>query len=169
MGALTLQNTFTTLGYSQVEMNEAVERLQREHKELQAELHDLHIWVKAVGATTGTINRVGMLQAIRETTAKFMSQLDAHSTWEEESFFPMVAWYFGEELDQFTLMEQEHVLAEQYIQAFIGALERAPVRRHEEQEMASYLSQAIIILNHHFKMEEDLLATLMDRSDCYGY
>ncbi|WP_182299852.1 hemerythrin domain-containing protein [Cohnella cholangitidis] len=164
-----LENTFTTLGYSKLEMSEAVERLHEEHEELREELHDLHVWVKAVSETSGAINRTGILSNLRETADQFKRQLDAHAKWEEERLFPMVAWYYGEELGQFTLMEQEHVLAEQFIQAFVDALERAPVRRHEEKEMVSYLTQAILILNQHFQMEEELIATLIDRSDSYGY
>jgi len=164
-----LENTFTTLGYSKQQMSESVERLQQEHKTLQEELHDLHIGVRAIGDTAGAINRVGMLQNLRAMTEHLRSQLDAHSKWEEQHLFPMVAWYFGEDLDRFALMEQEHVLAEQYIKAFVDALERAPVRSYEEHEMASYLAQAIEILNRHFQMEEEMIATLIDRSDCYGY
>jgi regulator of cell morphogenesis and NO signaling len=164
-----IDNAYTTLSYSKLEMSEAVERLHEEHKELKEELHDLHVWVKAVGETSGAIHRDGILGNLRETANQFVRQLDAHAKWEEERLFPMVTWYYGEEPEQFTLMEQEHVLAEQFIQAFINALERAPVRQHEEKEMASYLTQAIQILNHHFQMEEDLIVTLIDRSNGYGY
>lgn len=166
---LVLENTFTTLGYSNTQMSHFVERLRREHKALQEELHDLHIWVKAVGDTSGTMKQLGIYELIRATAEHLRNQLKAHTEWEEQQLFPMITWYFGEGLAQISLMKREHKLVEQNIQRFADALDNTPDYDCDKQELASYLVKAISILNGHCEEEEDLVAMLIDRSDSYGY
>ncbi|MCS7460940.1 hemerythrin domain-containing protein [Paenibacillus doosanensis] len=162
---------FTTIGHPLYEFNEAVQRLREEHAMLEEGLGELCAAAKAIGDEEQTDDWTEPLLELRGKALAFQQELMAHSHWEEEKMFPMVAWYFGEEPDQFPLMEQEHELAEQCIEAFIKAADRIrhAVRRAEAQDMAAYLLQARSILKHHFRQEEEIIAALEDRSNRYGF
>lgn len=150
-----------------LDWREAVENLKEEHEALLEELQALHRMAKRVGELP--VIDTATLQKIRAKAFTFQTELDMHAKWEEETLFPMITVYNGEALDQFTLIEQEHLLAEQFIQAFVDAVERAPVRKYEAHEMASYLNQALLVLQEYFRMEEVMVGELVDRSNLYGY
>lgn len=146
---------------------ESVQSLKEEHETLLKELQALHRMAKKVGELP-VIDTV-TLQQLRAKAFAFQTELDLHAKWEEETLFPMITAFNGEALDQFTLIEQEHLLAEQFVQAFVDAVERAPVRKYEAREMASYLNQALLVLQEHFRMEEIMVGELVDRSNPYEY
>lgn len=157
------------IGHPLYQMNESIQRLQEEHVLLKESLNELYAIAKSIGRTEEPITWVSALRTLREKTIAYLGELHEHARWEDEELFPMVQTYLGEEPEQFTFMEQEHELAEQYIQAFLEASERAPVRKHEATEMASYLMQAYTVLNNHFRMEEEVIIALWERADDYGY
>ncbi|NOU91770.1 hemerythrin domain-containing protein [Paenibacillus sp. LMG 31456] len=161
---------FTTIGHPLYELNEAVQRLEEEHVFLQEQLSELYGKAKAIGLNEDVINWGGALRDLRNNAAAFQRDLEGHMNWEEEAMFPMIAWYFGEELQQFTLMEQEHELAELFIDAYLEAVEGIvkPVDGMEAREMASYLLQAHAILNNHFRKEKEIITAMTDRSNNYG-
>jgi regulator of cell morphogenesis and NO signaling len=166
-----LEIIYNHQGFPMQELNEAVVRLQEEHTQLQQRLLDLYGIASAIGWDEDVTNWIGSLRDLKHKVLQFTKALHAHSTWEEETLFPMVAWYFGEPLEQFTLMEQEHEIAEQYILAFLDAAERMfqIVPRAEAKQMASYLLQAYGILHLHFYKEEEIIVALADRSNALGF
>jgi len=164
-----ISDHFPVIGHPLYQMNESIQRLQEEHVLLKDALNELYAIAKSIGKTEEPITWVSTLRTLREKTAAYLAELDEHARWEDEELFPMVQTYFGEEMEQFNFMEQDHELAEQYIQAFLEASERAPVRRYEATEMASYLMQAHTVLANHFRMEEEIIIALWERADDYGY
>ncbi|MFE5324349.1 hemerythrin domain-containing protein [Paenibacillus sp. NPDC056579] len=168
------QNTFTTLGHPLYEFNAAVQRLQEEHVLLDEALTELYAMAKAIGLADDSVDWARVLHVLRDKTIVFQQDLDAHAKWEAETMFPMAAWYFGDEanvLELYSEMEQEHVIADQFIAAFVTRVERIvlPVASLEAKELASYLMQACAVLKHHFRQEEDMIEALADRSNQYGF
>lgn len=166
-----LNAQFTTIGHPLYEFNEAVQRLREEHALLEEGLSELCTAAKTIGEDEQVTDWTNPLRELRIKAEAFQQELEAHSQWEEEKMFPMIAWYFGEELDQFPLMEQEHELAEQCIEAFFKTVNRIhhAVRSAEAQDMAAYLLQASSILKQHFRKEEEIIEALEDRSNRFGY
>lgn len=143
---------------------EAVQRLQEEHCVLHAALETL---ISSAARVLGRKVEEGDFEAfrqLRDSAVVFRKELQEHARWEDDTLFPMIAWYLDEEPIQFTLIEQEHELADQYLQAFAETADRAPVRISEAKELASYLTHAAEHLKLHFEMEEELLQAILDRS-----
>jgi len=166
--------TFTTLGHPLYEFNAAVQRLEEEHVMLDEALTEVYGMAKSVGLTGDSVDWAAVLRHLRDKVAAFQKDLEAHAKWEEETMFPMAAWYFGDDpdvLEQFTKMDQEHAIAEQYIDAYIVGTERITQAVHwqEAKELASYLLQAHAVLTHHFRQEEEMIEALADRSNQYGF
>lgn len=163
---------YGTFGHPLYQLNDSVQRLQEEHVLLEEGLSELYRMAKSIGANPQTINWSGALHYLGVMAAAFRRDMEAHVKWEAEKMFPMIAWYVGEELDHFTLMEQEYELADQYIEAFLEAVRQIHDRsicRKEATDMASYLLEAHSILKLHLRKEEDLIFALSDRSNEYGY
>lgn len=154
---------------SNQEINCAIKRLQHDHNFLEKNLQGLIKLTQLIVNERGSIRNVETLQTLRKLAQTYQEQLSEHAKWEEETLFPMMALYFSGDINELTSMEQEHALAEHFIQAFVDAIERAPVRYHDEREMLSYLTQAADILRSHFNKEEEVLFTLLDYSHVYGY
>lgn len=152
-------------------LNEAATRLQEEHIVLEAELLELYGIAKAVCHSRENANWSDVIAKLRDQTAAFMKKLHSHSNWEEHELFPLVETYLDEAPGSLQEIEQEHELAEQYIEAFFDAAGRLlpPVRRHDAVETASFLLQAYGILAGHFKKEEEILFAIADRSNPYGF
>lgn len=154
---------------SNQEINCAIKRLQDDHNFLEKNLRGLIKLTQLIVSEPGSIRKIETLQKLRTLATTYQQQLNDHAEWEEDVLFPMMAVYFNGDINRLTAMEQEHVLAEQFIQAFVDSVERAPVRIHDEREMLSYLTQAADILSMHFNKEEEVLFTLLDYSHVYGY
>ncbi|AFH65671.1 hemerythrin domain-containing protein [Paenibacillus caseinilyticus] len=170
MKTIDTQAVFTTLTHPLYQLTEAIDRLKEEHALLEEKLVELYAMARTIGLQDETGNWTPALLQLGQTVKAFWMELEAHSKWEEATMFPMITWYFGETLEQFTLMEQEHELAEQYILAFIEPVERltAPVEQEEAKELASMLVQAYAILRNHFRQEEEIIDALADRSNHFG-
>ncbi|WP_284637925.1 hemerythrin domain-containing protein [Paenibacillus silviterrae] len=166
-----LEVMYARQGFPMQELNDSIQHLQDEHTLLQQQLLELYGMAEAIGWDEDVINWIGSLKDLKLKVTHFMETLHQHSVWEENTLFPMVAWYFGETMDEFTQMEQEHEIAEQYIAAFLDAAERMfqIVPRSEARLMASYLLQAYDVLYQHFYKEEELLAALANRSNAIGF
>ncbi|CAH0118099.1 MULTISPECIES: hemerythrin domain-containing protein [unclassified Paenibacillus] len=152
-------------------LEEAVDRLKEEHAALRKGLMELREAAQTIVRERHDEQLIHIITGLKKKVVSYMSELAAHARWEDETLFPMIAWYFGEEPEQFCAMEHGHELAEQYVLAFLGALDRAvlPIRPEAATEMASYLAQAYLVLMNHFQEEEEMIVTLADRSNAYGY
>jgi iron-sulfur cluster repair protein YtfE (RIC family) len=148
----------------------SIERLKEEHALLQEELRELYRLTRLITRKENdTLQWTGTLRDLRRLAAEFQADLDKHAQWEETELFPLVSVYFDAGLEELMLMEQEHELAEHFIDAFAEAAKRAPVRRFDGREMAMYLKQAYQILTEHFRHEEEVLAKIWEQSEAYGY
>ncbi|MCD9020683.1 hemerythrin domain-containing protein [Cohnella silvisoli] len=152
-------------------LENAVVRAKQEHDLLKEELQDLYAQVCTVRSDEDEIRLNREIRQLNDSVKHFMKEWSDHTKWEESELFPYAAWYLGAEPDMFALMEQEYELAEQYIQAFLHTLDRAviPVSHEEARKMASYLLQAYAFLKNRFQEEEEIMQSLTDRSNGYGF
>lgn len=152
-------------------LDSAMSRAAQEHELLKKDLQDIFSQACSVRIEKDIVRLGRELQHLKRTVKEFMKEWNEHTRWEEEELFPYAAAYLGEEPDLFDYMEQEYELAEHFVRAFLHELDRSviPVGHEDAYRMASYLLQAYAFLKNRFDEEEDILASLADRSDRFGY
>ncbi|WP_051318158.1 hemerythrin domain-containing protein [Cohnella thermotolerans] len=152
-------------------LDDAIMRVRTEHAQLQDGLQRLYEAACAARSEEDPRLLSDKLTVLAATVREYKRQLNAHSEWEETELFPLAVWYFGNDMDVFTLMEQEHELAEHHIDVFLEQLDQAPrpVRHEDAVRMASSLLQAYALLKNHFKEEEEILVAFADQSNGYGF
>jgi Hemerythrin HHE cation binding domain. len=152
-------------------LNEAIDHLKEEHALLQEALREVYEKACAIRQEEDLLLLNYKLRTLRFTVMEFKKALREHSKWEETELFPMAAWYFGNDMEVFTIMEHEHDQAEQRIDAFLRLANEKPipVGHADAMQMASQLFQAYAVLKNHFKEEEEILVAFADRSNSFGY
>ncbi len=152
-------------------LNDALARVKKEHAGLQEGLKKLYRDACAVRGENDPRLIADKLDVLIGTAQAYKMSLAEHSQWEENELFPLAVWYFGNDMDVFTLMEQEHEMAEHYIDAFLVQVEQTPQPLDHEGavRLASYLLQAYALLRNHFKEEEEILDAFADQSNGYGF
>jgi len=150
-------------------LNDTITRMKEEHGLLQVLLQDIYALTCTVRIEEDEYRLHRELKLLKNKVLDFKKQLDEHSKWEEAELFPMASLYFGSEIDVCGIMEQEHDVADQYVDAFIRTLDGAiaPVKHDDARRMASYLFQAYVVLTNHFRDEEELLDSLKECSPAY--
>ncbi|MBB6636801.1 hemerythrin domain-containing protein [Cohnella thailandensis] len=152
-------------------LNEAIDHLKEEHALLQEALQEVYEKACAIRQEEDLHLLNYKLRTLRFTVMEFKKVLSEHSKWEETELFPMAAWYFGNDMEVFTIMEHEHDQAERRIDAFLRLANEKPipVGHADAMQMASQLLQAYAVLKNHFKEEEEILVAFADRSNSFGY
>lgn len=149
----------------------AIDRLKIEHSRLAKDLQRVYDETCTVRGEENLYTLNQLMIKLRSTVRQFKAKLAEHSEWEENELFPLAVWYFGNDMDVFTLMEQEHVLALHYVDTFLAQVDKPnhAINHTEAHRLASYLLQAYAILKNHFKEEEDMLVAFADQSNGYGF
>ncbi|THF81173.1 hemerythrin domain-containing protein [Cohnella fermenti] len=152
-------------------LNDAIEKLKEEHALLQEGLQEIYDKVCALRREDDLLILNYKLRTLRFTVLEFKKVLAEHSKWEETELFPMAAWYFGNDMELFTIMEHEHEQAERRIDAFLHLADEKliPVSHADAMHLASQLLQAYALLKNHFQEEEEILVAFADRSNSFGY
>ena len=166
MSAVTLELTRKmNVACRALELDTAIEQLQEEHLFLKDKLLNFYSQTQMIGADQTVHNWMDKLRDLKMQVLHFRKQLNKHAAWEEKDVFPCVAMYTGREMGVLAVMEQEHELAEQYIQAYLQSMDRAvaPIDYQEAKNMASYLLQAYLILVDHFRKEEEYIFPLAEQ------
>ncbi|RUS46266.1 hemerythrin domain-containing protein [Cohnella sp. AR92] len=153
------------------QLNEAIDRLKEEHALLSEGLQEVYAKACEVRRETDLLVLNYKLRTLRFTVLEFRKALVEHSNWEERELFPMAAWYFGNEMEVFTIMEHEHEQALFRIDCFLkmASEKPIPVGHADAMQMASQLLQAYALLKNHFNEEEEILVAFADRSNAFGY
>ncbi|QGQ98719.1 hypothetical protein EHS13_29485 [Paenibacillus psychroresistens] len=164
-----IQMELSTHPYFQ--FNAAIERLEEEHRVLRESLQELCTLVKAIDYRKDTTIWAACMTDLRRRIADFKQALEKHSFWEEEVLFKLVDQYFDEIPSLFGLIEQEHELVDKFMDAFISVVDQniLAVSPKDVAKMSAYLQLALSSLLEHFKKEEDIMASLADFSNQYGY
>jgi regulator of cell morphogenesis and NO signaling len=102
----------------------AIERLEEEHNVLGTSLLELCTLVKTVDHKKDISNWAKSMTEVKQKVNEFKQALDLHSNWEEVELFKLVDKYFDEIPSLFMLIEKEHELAEQFLDAFISVVDQ---------------------------------------------
>lgn len=142
-----------------------IDKLREEHNVLKDELADLCNLAKTVGQDESISNWSNSIEQLRSRIIRFMNQLDVHSLWEDQVLYPMVAGYTGRDMGPLAMLEYEHDLAKEHVRKFIEVTDLAGtlVNSQDAKEAASYLLQAYIVLNDHFRKEEEQLFPIAEQ------
>ncbi|WP_313999500.1 hemerythrin domain-containing protein [uncultured Paenibacillus sp.] len=147
----------------------AVGRLKEEHDRLNEQVKVLYTDALEAGRETDADTALRLLGGLRERTVAFALQLEAHSEWEEREMFPLVSDYFHKRTvpsitPSFWVMEKDHELALLFIGTFMELTEdNVPAARIDLiRQAASNMVQACLILQEHFRLEEELIFPLAD-------
>jgi regulator of cell morphogenesis and NO signaling len=153
------------------QFNAAIERLEEEHKVLSASLEKLCKVAATIDHKKHIANWIETMLDLKQRVSEFKKALMLHSNWEEDELFKLVDKYFEEIPSLFGLIEQEHELAEQFMDAFILVVDQNILAKNplDVTKMVAYLQLAHNSLVGHFKKEEDIVASLADFSNQYGY
>jgi regulator of cell morphogenesis and NO signaling len=154
--------------YSQ--FSTAIDRLEEEHRVLEFSLLELCTIVEGIDHNKKITNWTQTMEDLKRKVFEFKQVLMVHSSWEEEELFKLVD-YFDEIPYLFELIEKEHELAEQFMDAFITVIDHNNSIRNplDAKKMSTYLKLALISLLGHFKKEEDIVNSLADFSNQYVY
>ena len=151
-----------------------VERLKEEHLVLNETVSVLYS--KAVEYTENhNILKWRLIPHLRHEVLALMRELDDHAEWEEKELFPTLMTYTNLHngpsiIPSIWVLEKEHDLAKQFIQPFLNICvkiffeENAAILldlqiQAQINSAVTDLRQACIILQEHFRMEEDLIKT----------
>lgn len=146
-------------------LTSGIEQLREEHLELKKKMAGFYDVAKTAGRDETVADWSGTLRELRLNIEAFMADMDSHSLWEDQVLFPMVQEYTGKDMGPVAVMEHEHELAKMNVQRFLDQTESLPetVGAEEAKEAASYLLQVYVILNDHFKKEEEVLFPLAEQ------
>jgi iron-sulfur cluster repair protein YtfE (RIC family) len=153
------------------QFNAAIERLEEEHRVLGASLLELCTMAEVVDQKKDITNRTQSMADLKQKVTEFKQALELHSNWEEDELIKLVDTYFDEIPGLFGLIEQEHEQVERFMDAFISVIDQ---NIHADKplgaaKMGTYLHLALNSLVGHFKKEEDIVTSLADFSNQYGY
>jgi hemerythrin-like domain-containing protein len=150
----------------QLLLEEAISRARMDLGELKDELHLLYEQAVRLRTDSDAVQLNRRLRRLNRIVRQFVRHWNEHIRREEDDLFPYAAPYLGEDPELVACMEQEHELAQPFIQAFQRTFERTalPVRPEEARRMASFLLQAYAFLKNRCDEEEEMLAVLTDRS-----
>lgn len=153
-----------------------VQRLKEEHEALKGKVTVLYSKAREFNENLDVGMAWILLLPLWEEVQALQQELDEHAKWEERELFPTLTQYFNLHtrptiMPSFWVMEKEHELAMQFIQPFIDVLkeisyEENPAIPYDLQTLAQIklaavdLFQACLILQEHFKIEEDLIYPL---------
>jgi regulator of cell morphogenesis and NO signaling len=153
------------------QFNAAIERLEEEHSVLGASLLKLCTMVDQVDHKKDITNWTPSMAEIKQKVSEFKQSLEHHSKWEEDELFMLVDKYYDEIPSLFGLIEQEHELVEKFMDAFISIVDQniLALNPKDAVKMGTYLHLALSSLMGHFKKEEDIVNSLADYSNQYGY
>jgi hypothetical protein len=127
------------------QFNAAIGRLEEEHSVLGTSLLELCTMVEAVEQKKDISNWAQSMTDVKQKVNEFKQALDLHSKWEEVELFKLVDKYFDEIPSLFGLIEQEHELVMQFMDAFISVVDQniLAVNPMDATKMGTYLQLAL--------------------------
>jgi uncharacterized protein (UPF0335 family) len=151
------------------QFNEAIDRLQEEHVLLESDLFEIYGMTKGIDHRNNPAHWKETIMDLKPKMVTFKQELQAHSEWEEAELFIMINKYFEEVPGMYALIEKEHELAIQSIDAAIAAINKlaGSVNQIGETKIGTYLLLAHHCLAAHFKNEEHIISSLVDNANQY--
>lgn len=133
--------------------------LKEEHQLLQKLLKCIYTYACVLREEEDEQQLVEGLRKVKLRICALKHALQQHNEWEKQEFVPLASHYLGDDVDLIMLVDQENVLAQQYMDRYMDELEgvASPISKMKVKQLVSYLFQIYVILNNQFQDEEDLL------------
>jgi hypothetical protein len=169
MNLLKSGKIFENSEYPLNRFNEAIDRLQEEHVLLESDLFEIYGLTKGIDHKNNPAHWKETIIDLKPKMVTFKMELLAHSEWEEAELFLMINEYFEEVPGMYALIEKEHELAIQFIDASIAAINKltGSIYQIEETKIGTYLLLAHHCLAAHFKKEEHIISSLVNNANQY--
>lgn len=134
----------------------ALDQLKEEHEVLRKKLREFEVIDEIIRAGKKNTDWYGTLHNLKKRVEDFQELLTRHSDWEDEALFPTVSMYVEDNAGLVDVLEEDHYLAEQYIEAFLEELKKsaAPIYQPCARRIIGLLMNAHQLLQDHLKAEE---------------
>lgn len=134
----------------------ALDQLKEEHVVLRRKLREFEVIDEIIRAGKKNTDWYGTLRNLKERVEEFEVLLTRHSDWEDEALFPTVAMYVEDDANMAEVLEEDHHLAVQYLQAFKEELKKcaAPIYQPCAKRIIGLLMNAHQLLQDHLQAEE---------------
>lgn len=147
-----------------IAFTQAIEQLEDEHEALKIKLQKFGVINTTIEQGEDEVDWFATLRNLKMDVERFMVELQHHANWEEQALFPMINLYAEENRTVLEVIEEDHLLAEQYLEAFLNELHKmvAPVLKKEAKELMNILMNGYQLLLNHFAAEERHVFPLAD-------
>jgi regulator of cell morphogenesis and NO signaling len=141
-----------------------LQQLKDEHgplNEMKKELYDISVIIE----NNEEANWYEDILNLRNQVERFIAVLDPHSEREEGVLFEMMAKYIGRTSGPIAVMEYEHDQAKSNIARFLKESESLSidVTKEDAKKLASFVTEAYLILTEHFMKEENVLFPMAEK------
>jgi len=152
------------LRHPTVQFVQALDQLKEEHERLRSKLSEFPAFEQSIREGKTNTDWYGALRDLRNRVKAFMEQLAQHAEWEDRALFPMVALYAEDNASVLEVLEEDHRLAVQYMEAFLNELRRlvSPIQQADAIRIMELLMNAHQLLLQHFKGEEQWIYPIAD-------
>ncbi len=155
----------TAVEHPMIRFTEALDQLKAEHMVLRNKLQEFAMIDEVIRAGKPNTDWYGTLRNLKERVEAFLQLLDAHSLQEDLTLFPTVRMYMEEDERVIDVLEEDHQLAVQYIEAFLEELKHSvsPIYQGCATRIIELLMNAHQLLLDHFQAEEQFIYPLADQ------
>jgi len=146
----------TVINHPTIKFAQALDQLKEEHDLLRTKLQEFVVIDEIIRAGKPNTDWYGTLRNLKTRVEAFMVLLSRHAEWEDDALFPTVSLYAEENAKVIDVLEEDHRLAVQYLQAFLEELRRSvsPITQHRAVRIIELLMNAHRLLVDHLGAEE---------------
>lgn len=148
-----------------IEFTRALDQLEEEHVTLRNKLQEFVMIEEVIRLGRPETDWFGTLRDLKVRVEAFLVELEHHAEWEDEALFPMFANLVADSPPLLDLIEEDHRLAMQYMEAFLDELHKSvsPIRQEKAKHIISLLMNAHQLILDHFYGEERYIFPLAEQ------
>jgi regulator of cell morphogenesis and NO signaling len=148
-----------------IEFTKALDQLEEEHIVLRTKLQEFVVIEEVIRLGRPDTDWFGTLRDLKIRVEKFLVELDDHAKWEDAALFPMLADLVADSPRMIDLIEEDHRLAMQYMEAFLNELRKtvSPINQQKAKEIIALLMNAHQLILDHFYGEEHYIFPLAEQ------
>src|SRR5690554_4393767 len=161
----TTPNPTQNITHPIIEFTKALDQLEEEHIVLKDKLQEFVLIEEVIRLGRPNTDWFGTLRDLKVRVEAFLVQLDEHAHWEDAILFPMVTSIAIDSPPMLDLIEEDHRLAMQYMEAFLDELRKSvsPINQQQAKHIISMLMNAHQLLLDHFHGEEHYIFPLAEQ------
>lgn len=148
-----------------IEFTRALDQLEEEHVELRNKLQEFVMIEEVIRLGRPDTDWFATLRDLKVRVEAFLVELKEHADWEDQALFPMVADLVADSPPMIDLIEEDHRLAMQYMEAFLNELRKSvsPINQAKAKHIISLLMNAHQLILDHFYGEERYIFPLAEQ------